>query len=115
MKRLTFLASLLGLPLLGQKRTKEIPGTLKYQDKATSFDEWPIGWKEGKALNNQCPVCGTMVAAWRPKADAGVVCQWEVNDAGGTSYEMKPCSPPTERRIDCERCNATFRQFAEDR
>lgn len=126
MRRLTFLASLIGLPLLGQKRTKpayfrticgqnlgerpfcfetdddgkEIPGTLKYQDKTTSLDEWPIGWKEGKALNNQCPQCGTMAEPFKPvpvKSEWGIV--WAL---------------PTSRDVACDRCNCVFRQAVEE-
>lgn len=75
MKRFTFLASLFSLPLLGQKRKRygihaDDAVTLPMELIEEQKTPWPIKnydnpewYTKGKALNNQCPTCGTMAEA----------------------------------------------------
>jgi len=70
-----------------------------------------IAWQNGSALNNQCPVCGTMAEPY------------VIQNAG----HLIPCSHPKPdqicvaplrgkvpeaRTVRCQRCNARFDQHA---
>lgn len=69
------------------------PGLLMSQD--PDFHGYPMGRaKRQRSANGQCPVCGTMAEPY-------------VVPIGPYSWQIE------SRRIDCARCNATFRQWAE--
>lgn len=65
-------------------------------------------WKTGKAINNQCPVCGTMAEPYVYR-DAGHLITCDHPRPGLT------CVAPlriASRTVRCERCNARFDQDA---
>ena len=68
-------------------------------------------WQGGKALNNQCPVCGKMAPPAKKKKEGTYVCSVVVNaKEGGETGEFE-C--PIGVLARCSRCNAAFWQDAE--
>ena len=70
--------------------------------------ESPPAWKTGKAINNQCPVCGTMAEPYVYR-DAGHLINCDHPRPGLV------CVAPLQtssRTVRCQRCNARFDQDA---
>jgi hypothetical protein len=76
-----------------------------------------VAWQDGKALNNQCPVCGTMAkpfskAAWVESMNKLGPCM-------GSTPPLAVCLPaiidqaPSYNQVRCERCNVIFAQDSE--
>lgn len=64
----------------------------------------PIGWQTGKPLNNQCPVCGTRAARYKPDTRfCGGIAGGQPRSAMG----LTGCEP-TMTIIRCAFCNCAF-------
>lgn len=77
-----------------------------------------IGWLVGKAVNNQCPLCGTMAAKYERELDyfnAPRFCE----PVSGSEH-LIVCNKPTKRTRPmkqitcCARCSNAFWQTAEE-
>jgi hypothetical protein len=108
MKRSWFLAYLAGLLTPGVATAQKIAPN-DFADRGLTFKDKFGNHFLGKStpVNNQCPACGQMAPPW-------IV-------GNGASDQTPECKPtvggkcaPDERHIDCERCNATFRQRRTD-
>jgi len=73
--------------------------------------------KNKPALNNQCPVCGTMAEPYhRPTGGVHIVpCGPGVIGSNVVCAEPGEPYGPTEIIVRCKHCNAAFWQDAEDR
>ena len=76
----------------------------------------PIRWRDGKAKNNQCPVCGTMAIPYKRNPpcgtyyDKGVLHSYNQGVYCGPEYTAKT---EASNLVRCKRCNAAFWQDAE--
>ena len=68
-----------------------------------------IAWRTGQALNNQCPVCGTMADAYIV-ANAGHLIQCTHPKPGQVCVAPSRGQVPNWRTVRCQRCNARFDQ-----
>ena len=68
-----------------------------------------IGWQNGPALNNQCPVCGTMAEPYVMQ-NAGHLIACSHPKPGRICVAPVPGKPPESRTVRCQRCNARFDQ-----
>jgi hypothetical protein len=87
-----------------------IPAALLGQREITPVVDGPepLGWKAGKALNNQCPVCGTMA---EPFPSDRVGCGYTTGGIPSLiHYDM---GGYVGRITACEHCRAAFWQQAE--
>ena len=107
MKRSTFLMSVFGF--LGIARAQQWKG-----DGSLEADA-PLRLKPGKALNNQCPVCGTMAKPYKANPPCGTFFDKQGNLKSynsqvicGDDYKTSP-----ENLTRCLRCNAAFWQDSE--
>lgn len=110
MRRLSFLAALLGI------------GVAKAQDfrleERVRFAMSRAGRKQIKPKNGECPLCGTMADPFKPEKET--IWRDHCTPAYGMSAGLRLCSggdyvdaTPTSRRIDCAHCGVTFKQDAE--
>ena len=80
-------------------------------------ESWPIStslpsgiaWQNGPALNNQCPVCGTMAEPYVMQ-NAGHVIPCSHPKAGQICVAPLRGNVPEARTVRCQRCNARFDQ-----
>ncbi len=93
MKRLAFLASLFSFGAAAQK--------LKLADPPPKLNEITLGWKVGKFVNGQCPVCGTMSAPVAPTEAPRMV--FAKDGDSPTKFYWSKAEP-----VRCLRCNACF-------
>lgn len=71
-------------------------------------------WKNGKPLNNQCPVCGTMAEAFHAENDCLEYAGPPVQTGDVLSLTCsKRSTHPANRMLRCSRCNNCFWQDAE--
>ena len=68
-----------------------------------------IAWQNGPALNNQCPVCGTMAEPYVMQ-NAGHLIPCSHPKPGQACVAPVPGKPPESRTVRCQRCNARFDQ-----
>ena len=68
-----------------------------------------IAWHSGKALNNQCPVCGTMAEPYVMQ-NAGHLIPCAHPKPGQFCVAPVPGKVPESRTVRCQRCNARFDQ-----
>ena len=68
-----------------------------------------IAWQNGPALNNQCPVCGTMAEPYVMK-NAGHLIPCSHPKPGQACVAPVAGKPPESRTVRCQRCNARFDQ-----
>jgi hypothetical protein len=68
-----------------------------------------LAWRDGPALNNQCPVCGTMTEPYVMQNAAHLIpCSHP--KSGQTCVAPVPGRPPESRTVRCQHCNARFDQ-----
>ena len=70
-----------------------------------------IGWRNGTALNNQCPVCGTMAEPYVME-NVGHLVPCAHPKPGQTCVAPARGKVPEARTVRCQRCNARFDQDA---
>lgn len=109
MKRSAFIASVFGFIGIGKAQqwkecTTGKPGTTAYITEPRCYP--PKNHPE-PALNNQCPVCGTMAAPYSPGMIFNAVGTCLDREGKETACSKAP------RIIRCKRCNAAFWQDAE--
>jgi|SRR5215475_11540387 len=68
-----------------------------------------IEWQNGKALNNQCPVCGAMAEPYVMK-DAGHLIPCSHPKPGQACVAPVRGKPAESRSVRCQRCNVRFDQ-----
>ena len=124
MKRSAFLASLLGVLGIGQAqqwREDEPERTLNCMgwDKEGNITRAACGHSgtHKPALNNQCPVCGTMAKPYRGKrAYSEPWCEGGPQQFPPTKEMLAQCEDlPRQRITRCLRCSAAFWQNSEDK
>ena len=69
----------------------------------------PIAWHAGAALNNQCPVCGTMADPYVIE-NAGHLIPCSHPKPGQLCVAPVPGERPRSRTVRCQRCNVRFDQ-----
>jgi len=92
---------------LGIARAQE-PGFTGFVDSSTRPISG-IAWQNGPALNNQCPVCGTMADPYVMQ-NAGHLVPCSHPKPGQACVAPVPGKPPETRTVRCQRCNARFEQ-----
>lgn len=113
MKRLQFMAALVGMT--GVARAQQWKECVSLE---TTSPLLTCTGKTKTALNNQCPVCGTLAAPYvRPLTDKNGGFMRNCKPAGEFLVscdppQLTPSGPP-ERVTRCKRCNAAFWQDAE--
>lgn len=129
--RFSFIYSILGLGVgVGASASAvakaQTTGTVRQQWYGQDCDAWHpcggnskiIGWLVGKAVNNQCPLCGTMAAKYEREPDyysAPKNCK-PVSD----NKYLVVCDPitalagPMKRITCCAKCSNAFWQTAEE-
>ena len=108
MKRSAFLTSLLGVLGIGQaQQWKETVGTVS--------EDGSYKVSHGTALNNQCPVCGTMAKPYSGKrAYSEPWCEGSGHQFPPTKEMLAQCEDlPRQRITRCLRCSAGFWQDSE--
>lgn len=109
MKRLTFIGSLLGLTGIAKaQQWKECKPTVALSGNA-SLRNGKLSWCSSRALNDQCPVCGTMAEKYH-RTISGDCSSARMVDR--ITVCPPPTIDPTERVTRCKRCNAAFWQDA---
>ena len=95
---------------LGIARAQELQLTEVVESKPTST-LFPAGmlWQNGPALNNQCPVCGTMAEPYVLQ-NAGHLVPCSHPKPGQTCVAPVLGKPPKSRTVRCQRCNVRFDQ-----
>lgn len=84
---------------------------MKRMEDCPDWDSFCTNWRAGKALNGQCPVCGTMAKPLR-KIPLGK--QTHLDTPGPDSaVVIENVAYLTTRLERCARCNAAFYQDAE--
>lgn len=85
-----------------------------------------IGWKQGKAINNQCPMCGTMAKPYRRRTEKevfGAETCIANSGIGSMVNSISNCVPPSDKLYDpkriqvyggCLHCGAAFWQDSEN-
>ena len=68
-----------------------------------------IAWQNGPALNNRCPVCGTMAEPY-VMPNAGHVIPCSHPKVGQICVAPLRGKVPEARTVRCQRCNARFDQ-----
>jgi hypothetical protein len=68
-----------------------------------------IAWQNGPALNNQCPVCGTMAEPFVMQ-NAGHLIPCSHPKPGQACVAPVPGKPAESRTVRCQRCNVRFEQ-----
>ncbi|MDE2022466.1 MAG: hypothetical protein KGI71_06160 [Patescibacteria group bacterium] len=110
MKRSTFFATFLGalgIARAQQWRYPKADHQHDYLGRQLTIDLQA----DGVALNNQCPVCGTMAEPLKR-----VIGSYSYEPASGGLIALKPnYVDPGPGIVRCKRCNAAFWQDAEDR
>ena len=116
MKRSAFLASFLGVLGISQAQqwkggnASGTPDSAMLPDGSVMLPNGTVvsrHFKPGKALNNQCPVCGTMAKPYRA-ATGGMTLT-------GTVRIDPPGDMPRLNLARCLRCSAAFWQDSEDK
>ena len=74
-----------------------------------SMGQSAIAWRVGEALNNQCPVCGTMAEPY-VMANAGHLIPCSHPKPGQACVAPVPGTVPAARTVRCKRCNVRFDQ-----
>lgn len=122
MKRFTFLLSLVGLGSVAKSQTGvvDLGKTIKVCYPEDETCTTPIAWQRraGRALNNQCPVCGTMADVFdRPMRHLfdryALACPSDPNCF--EYYEVNPRDEPfgpMKQIQQCLKCNCAFFQEA---
>jgi hypothetical protein len=68
-----------------------------------------VAWQNGPALNNQCPVCGTMAEPYVMQ-NTGHLVPCSHPKPGQACVAPVPGKTPESRTVRCQRCNARFDQ-----
>jgi hypothetical protein len=123
-----FLSGLFGGVAAGQAISTQSQAVTRVDPIMMRFNS-PIGirlhWFEGKALNGQCPVCGTLAETWEPEFYT-VYDHYEPapqpGDTPGMYSAIRGIGPrralksggPLTRPITCQKCSNIFEQKAEE-
>lgn len=86
----------------------ELTGIVESSPGSTSLRAG-IAWQKGPALNNQCPVCGTMAEPYVMQ-NAGHLIPCSHPKTGQACVAPVRGKPADSRSVRCQRCNARFDQ-----
>ena len=64
--------------------------------------EKTIGWKEGKAINNQCPVCGVMAEPYHRRPGP------HLTITPNPPFDDGPVMKANREQIECLNCHVVF-------
>ena len=100
---------------LGMARAQELglTGVVESRPISTSLPTG-IAWQNGPALNDQCPVCGTMAEPYVMQ-NAGHVIPCSHPKAAQICVAPLRGKVPEARTVRCQRCNARFAKTECDR
>jgi hypothetical protein len=93
---------------IARAQDPELTGIVESDLVATSLPTG-IAWQSGPAVNNQCPVCGTMAEPYVMQ-NAGHLIPCSHPKPGQICVAPVRAKPPESRTVRCQRCNARFDQ-----
>jgi len=118
-----YIFGVLGLPALAQQWKECVPDNHLLPDATSTSTLFQPGYgivcteKNKPALNNQCPVCGTMADPYVRQYWTNVIenCHPDYDNHYIVSCDPPPTKHPyedTSNLVRCKRCNAAFFQDA---
>ena len=93
---------------IARAQEPEPTGVVESRSRSTSLVT-EIAWQNGPALNNQCPICGTMAEPYVMQ-NAGHLIPCSHPKPGQACVAPASGKPAQSRTVRCQRCNARFDQ-----
>jgi hypothetical protein len=93
---------------IARAQESELTGIVESSPVSTSLLSGPA-WHNGLALNNQCPVCGTMAEPYVMQ-NVGHLIPCSHPKPGQSCVAPVRGNAPESRTVRCQRCNARFDQ-----